>query len=309
VYAGHAVQLSDLKAQLLRDASLISDSAGHYHGKVSALSCPSCGSPVSCVPGVTVHIVCPSCHAQVDTSGPVATVLAAGAAVSAVRFTLELGSEALIDGTRYSVLGAMRREALGESSMWSEYLLYAAGRKFLWLVETDEGWQRTEVLDRWPAWDGMGHAAIDSVNFTQASSYAARVVFAAGSFNWRVKAGDTVQVSEFVAQGNPVLGNLVPGDAGGMRLAAEVTAEEMTWSRSQPMPLDQVRALFGEHVHAELQPHPKYRDTARRLLIMLFIVNAIPLLFATRNALPYALLGAAAIYLPAYFLDRLDGSG
>jgi len=302
VYAGRAVELSDLKAQLLRDASQISDSAGHFHGKVSALSCPSCGSPVGCVPGITVHIVCPSCHAQVDTSGTVATVLAAGAALSAIRFTLELGSEATIDGTRYTVLGAMRREEVGEASMWSEYLLYAAGRKFLWLVETEEGWQQTEVLDRWPAWDGAGHAALDSMNFTQESSYAARVTFAAGSFNWRVSAGDTVQVTEFVARGTPARGTAA------LRLASEVTPEEMTWSRSQPMPLDRVRALFGEHVHAAQQPHPKYMETARRLLIILFIVNAIPLFFATANALPYALLGAAAIYLPAYFLDRLDSS-
>jgi hypothetical protein len=307
VYVGRAVELTDLKAQLLRDASQISDSAGHFHGKVSALSCPACGSPVKCVPGVTVHIVCPSCHAQVDTAGPTAAVLAAGAALDATRFTLELGSEALIDGTRYSVLGAMRREEVGEGSSWSEYLLYAAGRKFLWLVETDEGWQRTEVLDRWPVWDGAGHAAIDSMTFNRTSQYAARVVFAAGSFNWRVSVGDTVQVTEFVAQGNLVQSYLAQGDpAGALRLAAEVTPEEMTWSRSQPMPLDQVRALFGEHVHAELQPHPKYMETARRLLIMLLIVNAIPIFFAAGNALPYALLGAAAIYLPAYFLDRLD---
>jgi hypothetical protein len=296
VYVGSAVELGELKAQLLRDASQISDSAGHFHGKVSALSCPACGSPVSCVPGVTVHIVCPSCHAQVDTSGPAATVLAAGAALTAVRFTLELGSQALIDGTRYTVLGAMRRAEVGETSAWSEYLLYAAGRKFLWLVETEEGWQRSEVLDRWPAWDGTRHAAIDGITFTQTSQYAARVLFAAGSFNWRVSVGDTVQVTEY-AQGNP---------GGAQRLAAEVTPEEMTWSRSQPMPLDQVRALFGEHVHAELQPHPTYLQTARRLLIVLVIINAIPLFFATANAIPYALLGAAAIYLPAYFLDRLD---
>jgi hypothetical protein len=317
VYAGRAVQLSDLKAQLLRDASQITDSAGHFHGKVSALSCPACGSPVSCVPGITVHIVCPSCHAQVDTSGQVATVLAAGAALNAIRFTLELGSEALIDGARYTCLGAMRREEVGEGSMWSEYLLYAAGRKFVWLVETDEGWQQTDVLDRWPSWDGAGHAALDSMNFSQVSRYDARVTFAAGSFNWRVSAGDTVQVTEFVAQGTVAQGTVAQGTvaqygnpAAALRLAAEVTPEEMTWSRSQPMPLDRVRALFGEHVHAAQQPHPKYMETARRLLIMLLIVNAIPLFFATANALPYALLGAAAIYLPAYFLDRLDdGSG
>jgi hypothetical protein len=119
-------------------------------------------------------------------------------------------------------------------------------------------------------------------------------VFAAGSFNWRVSAGDVVQVTEFAGAG------------GAQRLAAEVTPEEMTWSRSQPMPLDQMRALFGEHVHAQSQPHPKYMETARRLLIILLVINAIPIFFAAGDALPYALLGAAAIYLPAYFLDRLD---
>jgi hypothetical protein len=256
IYAGRAVQLAELKPQLLRDTSQISDSAGHFHGKVSALSCPSCGSSVGCVPGVTVHIVCPSCHAQVDTSGPVATVISAGAALDAAGFTLELGSTAQIDGARYTVLGAMRREEVGEGSSWSEYLLYAAGRRFLWLVETDEGWQRSEVLDVWPNWDGAGRAALGSVTYGQSSQYAARVVFAAGSFNWRVSVGDTVQVTEFVAQGTVAQGILGQGMGGASRLAAEVTPEEMTWSRSQPLPLDQIRALFGEHVHADLQPHP-----------------------------------------------------
>jgi hypothetical protein len=67
-----------------------------------------------------------------------------------------------------------------------------------------------------------------------------------------------------------------------------------------------VRACVGNHVHVESQPHPRYRDTARRLLIAMALINAIPLLFATGHVMPYAILGALAIYLPAYFLDKLD---
>jgi hypothetical protein len=294
VYVGQAIQLGDIKAQLLRDPSQISDTAGRYHGKVSALSCPSCGAPVATAPGITVHIVCPSCHAQVDTTGEAAAVLAAGAKAESVHFTLALGDSSTLDGVRYTILGAMRR-ADDDGYSWSEYLLYAPGRKFVWLVETDEGWQRAEVLDRWPDWDGAGHASIDRVNFAQSSQYNARVTFAAGSFNWRVNVGDRVQVTEFAA--------------GNMRLAAEVTREEMTWSRSGPLPLDQVRASAGAHIHADQHPHPKYADTARRLLIALLAVNCIPLLFATGNVFPYVLLGAAAIYLPAFFLDKLEASG
>ena len=295
VYAGQAVKLTDLKPQLLRDADRISDSAGRFRGKVSALACPSCGAPVNCAPGATVHIVCPSCHAEVDTAGSVATVLAAGAALDKVKFTLALGAEAAIDGSRYTILGAMRRTDGDGASEWSEYLLYAPGRAFIWLIETEGGWQRAEVLDRWPTWDGAGHASLDGRNFNKREEYGARVTFAAGAFNWRVSVGDTVHVTEFVA--------------GSLGLAAEATNEELTWSRSSPLALDQIRAWFGGHVHVEQQPHPKYADTARRILIVYLVVNAIPLLFATGNSLPYALLGAAAIYLPAYFFDRLDAEG
>jgi Domain of unknown function (DUF4178) len=290
VYVGQSVELADLKPQLLRDAATISDAAGHFRGKVSALTCPSCGAAVKCVPGLTVHIVCPNCHTAVDTAGSVATVLAAGQSVERVRFTLELGSDATISGARYTVLGEMRRSD-GESA-WSEYLLYSPGKKFIWLIETEEGWQSAEVLDRWPTWDGAGHASLDQHQFDKSSEYSASVLFAAGSFNWRVKIGDTVRVTEF--------------SSGPLRLAAEVSREEMTWSRSSAVPLDQVRAWFGAHVQAEEQPHPGYRATAKKILFPMLIVNAIPLTLASGNVLVYTLLAAAAIYIPAWFLDTMD---
>jgi hypothetical protein len=291
-YVGQAVDLKTLKAQLLRDTSQIADAAGRFHGKVSALTCPSCGAPVKVVPGIMIQVLCPSCHATVDTAGSAAAVLAAGAAVEAVRFTLTLGSEATINGARYTLLGTMRRGETDGSSSWSEYLLYSPGRSFLWLVETSEGWQRAEVLDRWPTWDGAGSASLDGASFTKVGEYGSRVLFAAGSFNWRVRVGDEVQVTEYAS--------------GSSRLAAEIAAEEFTWSRATPVPLDQVRAWFGGHVHAAEQPHPKYVDLARRIVIVVLAVNAIPLLLSTSNTLAYILFGAAAIYLPAYFLDRLD---
>jgi Domain of unknown function (DUF4178) len=297
LYVGQAVELTDLKPQLLRDVSQIEGAAGRFRGKVTALACPSCGSPVQCVPGVTVHIVCPSCHAEVDTIGAAATVLAAGAATLAVRFTLELGSEATIGGSRYTVLGAMRRAETDDGdAVWSEYLLYSPGAKFIWLVETSEGWQRGEVLDHWPQWDGGAHAVLDGHSYNKASDYGARVVFAVGAFNWRVSVGDVVRVAEF--------------SDGPLRLAAELSDEELTWSRSGAIALDQVRAWFGAHVHAELHPHPRYMDTARHLVIVLLVINAIPLLFATSSCLLFTLLAIAAIYVPAYYFDRLDaGAG
>lgn len=287
LYNGQAVELAELKPQMLRDAAAIKDAAGHYRGKVSALTCPSCGAAVKCVVGVTIHVVCPSCHAAVDTSGSVATVLAAGQSVEGQRFALELGSEANVVGIRYTVLGAMRRSD-GESD-WSEYLLYAPGLKFLWLIETEDEWLRAEVLDRWPVWDSADRVSVGQLAFRRSSEYDARVVFAVGSFNWRVKVGDTVHVTEFAS--------------GPLGLAAETTAEEMTWSRSSVIALDQVRAWFGGHVQSEHHPVPSYCATAKRVLVPLLLVNAIPLLLGPASVLLYLLLAAGAIYLPAYMLD------
>lgn len=295
VYVGQSVELAALAPQLLRDADEICDAAGHFRGKVSALACPACGAPVKCAPGITVHLVCPSCHSTVDTAGSVATVLAAGAAVEAVRFTLTLGATAGIDGATYTVLGAMRRAETADAFSWSEYLLYAPGKRFVWLVEADDGWQRAEVLDRWPVWQGAGKATLDDQSFTEVSEYGARVLFAAGSFNWRVSVGDVTRVTEFAA--------------GPVRLAAEITSEELNWSRSSNVALDQVRAWFGAHVQADAKPQPKYTALARHLVVLLFVVNAIPLLFAPSAVLLYSLAAAAAIYLPAFFLDRLDAEG
>ncbi len=291
VYQGRAVQLSDLKPQLLRDPATIQDSAGHFRGKVSALDCPSCGAAVQSVPGATVHIICPNCHAAVDTAGDVATVLAAGHAVTRVPFTLALGSDATIAGSRYTVLGSMRRSD-NEGWGWSEYLLYSPGKPFIWLIETSDGWQRAEVLDRWPAWDGAGHAVAGNTSFDKSADYDSRVDFAVGSFNWRVKVGDTVRVTEF--------------EAAGKRLAAEVSREEMTWSSASLVPPDQIHAWFGAGVSAPATAHSNYRTLAKRVLVPMLIVNAIPLLLATGSVLGYTLLATLAIYLPAYFLDASE---
>jgi hypothetical protein len=291
VYQGRAVELSDLKPQLLRDPAAIRDSAGRFRGKVSALNCPACGAGVNCVPGATVHIICPSCHAAVDTAGEVATVLAAGDRAARTPFTLALGLEATMAGARYTILGAMRRSDNGGST-WSEYLLYSPGKPFIWLIESSGEWQRASVLDRWPSWDRAGHAKVGNVAFDKKADYSARVDVAVGAFNWRVKVGDTVRVTEF--------------EAAGKRLAAEVSREEMTWSLAVPVAPDQIRAWFGVGVSDAQTTHPGYRAMAKRVLLPMLIVNAIPLLLATRGALGYTLLATLAIYVPAYFLDAAE---
>jgi hypothetical protein len=293
LYLGEAVTLSQMKCEQLRDTDAIADSSGNLKGKVSSLSCPHCGSPIKYVPGATSALLCPSCHSSVDVAGATAEVIAAGQRVAAIPLTLELGANANIEGTVYVVMGALKRAASDGS--WTEYLLYASRKGFLWLVETSEGWQRASVEDIWPAAEGPHSVVLDGRRFQQTEDYQASVEAAIGAFNWQVKVGDTVRILEY--------------QSGAEGLAAEISDTEMTFSRSKPVPLDQVRAWFGQHVHVEAVPHPTYTSTAKNFLWLLLVLNFIPALFGGLASLVLALFIAAFIYVPAVVLDYFDRSG
>src|SRR5471032_207675 len=232
VYAGVAVTLDSLQCQLLRDDDTILRSAGKYRGKLDALDCPSCGSGIKYLPGVTANLICPSCHAQIDAASPKAQVLAAGERIAAVHTTLELGAQTTLNKQEFTIIGMMRRDD-GEGTQWNEYLLHGPRAGFSWLVETSEGWSGANVMPVWPVGAGPASQNLmwDNFPFSSLYEYEATVVYAIGAVNWRVSVGDRVHVAEF--------------SSGQIKLAAEATAEEITWSRSAPVPLDQMKAWFG----------------------------------------------------------------
>ncbi|NVD70719.1 DUF4178 domain-containing protein [Duganella sp. BJB488] len=302
VYTGLAVTLESMKCQLLRDDDTIQRAAGRYRGKLDALDCPSCGSGIKYIPGVTATLVCPACHAQIDAASPKAEVLAAGERVAAVPMTIELGATARINNQDFTIIGMMRR-ADDEGTQWNEYLMYGTRAGFSWLVETDEGWSGSNVMAEWPVAyaPGAPEVTVDRSRFSRLYDYGSVVTFAAGAFNWRVAAGDRTRVEEF--------------SAGQIRLAAESTDQEMTWSRSSPVSADQLKAWFGDKFKGRVGAPAaskggkrRYRDTAKFIIWFMLAINAIPLLMNFSGTWFLSLLGAAAIYLPAWFMDNEDKS-
>jgi hypothetical protein len=298
VFTGVAVTLAELKCQLLRDDEQIKASAGKYRGKLEALDCPSCGGAIQYLPGVAANLVCPSCQSQIDAAGPQALVLAAGARVAAVPSSLELGAQAKIKKQTYQVTGMMRRVD-DEGSEWTEYLLYNPRGGFFWLVETDEGWSRASVMPEWPAWASTQAPTVllDKTEFTKLYEYGSKVVFAAGAFNWRVSVGDSTRVVEF--------------KKGPIRLAAEISAGEMTWSRSTPVAFDQMKAWFGAKFTGRLPGSPpppaaRYRTSAKGFIIFMLVLNAVPLLLEFSRTWHYNLIALVAIMFPAWLLDPDD---
>ncbi|WP_338769060.1 DUF4178 domain-containing protein [Massilia sp. METH4] len=299
VYDGTSVTLESLRPQLLRDDDAIRQTAGRYRGKVQALDCPACGSGIKYLPGMTANLVCPSCRAHLDAASPQVAVLRAGEKLAAVRTTLPLGAEAKVGNQKLTVIGVMRR-ADDEGTEWTEYLLYGPRSGFTWLVETDEGWQRSNAMDSWPARRGDS-VLLHNVGYRRLYAYPARVTFAAGAFNWRVAVGDTVQVEEF--------------EKGQERLTAERTDHEITWSRSKPLALDQLKAWFPGVLKDVMPPLRKpaaltdgsrYRGAAKFLIIVAGALNAVPLMVNFGGTIAYTILAGLALYLPAIFLDNND---
>jgi len=311
IYQGRAVTLDELKPQLLRDPETIKDEAGRFKGKVNNLACPSCGAAIPFSPGATSHLLCPACHAAIDATGSVAEVVEAAKRIDAVHTTIALGAEATIAAVHYTVIGLMRRaEISADGGEWTEYLLYAPQKGFLWLVETDEGWERATVVDTWPYWFAADRALLDGVTFVKLYDYGAVVKYAAGAFNWKVAVGDVNRITEF--------------QAGDVKLAAESDASEMTWSRSTPVTPRDLTMWFGKAIDATQLPQdlPQqagppslfappvggYRRIAKWLTILLVAVNLIPMMFATGRVLMVVLFAIVGLWLPAWILDgRRDG--
>lgn len=294
VYTGHGVTLESLKPQLLRDADQIKESAGKYRGKLDSLECPSCGTAIKYVPGMATKVCCPSCAAQLDATSPKIEVLAKGEKLDRVRLTLPIGASAKINAVDYQVIGAMVL-ADEEGAEWTEYLLFNGRSQFSWLVETEDGWWRSTVLDTWPEFRSLSddHVTHDKAIFNRLYDYEATVRFAAGAFNWRVTVGDRTHIHEF--------------ERGNTRLAAEWTPHEVTWSRSTTIAFDQVAAWFGKNVRGEMQrgTAPASKTSGITLFLWaLFGLNIIPVLL-NFSSIIYPLAAAAAIWLPA----KLFGAG
>lgn len=290
LYAGNAVTLEGMKCQLLRDDEQIKASAGKYRGKVDVLQCRSCGTSIRYLPGLAANCVCPACSTRMDASSPKVEVLLKGEEHERVQFTLALGAVARIGAQTYTVLGAMRRED-DEGESWDEYLLYSTQGPFFWLVETAEGWSRSQVMDDWPTppLPAMHAVQVDGVSYERTWEYPARVAYAAGAFNWRVKSGDVVQVTEY--------------EHGQNGLAAEYTVDELSWSRSSPVAEDQVRSWFGLEKPAEAKAGKKaltQGDIAWRALLWLLGLNFIPLIFNFGPSLFFIFAGLLALFLPMF---------
>ncbi|GGP23814.1 DUF4178 domain-containing protein [Silvimonas iriomotensis] len=288
-YVGKSVTLDGMKCQLLREGSAIADTAGRLRGKISAVNCPQCGSPIAYAPGLTRFMICPACHAESANTPERQEVLATEQQLQSVRTTLKPGDSGNIDGVLWDVLGVMVRREVGENDKWTEYLLFNVMKGFLWLVETSDGWQRVNVMDIWPVPVG-DKISFESASFDHLYQYTGEVTWAAGSFNWRVKVGDRTVINDY--------------RRASITLTSEATPQEMTWSRAQAVTPDELAKWFpniktvAKGNTSAARSATKELETIAKIFSWLMVIINVPLLFSDDDSImPIMICAFALLFL------------
>lgn len=306
VYTGQLVTLDQLKAQLLRGVDEVGRTADRYRGKAVSLACPNCGSPIAYRAGMASFVVCGSCHSEVDCTTSTAIVLEKHKELEALKTSLAPGDIGQIGGKPYAVLGLMQctDNDEDEASTWVEYLLFNEERGLFWLVEQDSGWDKVEVLDTWPRMASADVATLQGKNFRKGSDYRSEVLYAAGTFNWRVRVGDSTQLTEF---GEPAL-----------RLTRETSATEIVWTRSSPVTRMQVAQWFPRNkalIAAAAQPGAALRKkpdnadlafcrkAAKWYAIALAILN-VPVALVKDGGWITLVFGLLLLWVPLWLVGR-----
>ena len=229
VYAGEACSRGDLRFSNLRSDEEIERVTGKLKGGVTGFDCPSCGASLEYHAGFGETVACPTCKAIVGLEGDRRTVVLKQDELAQRQPLLPLGSKGTIRGGNYEVIGFMSRSD-GEGSEWEEYILFSKSSGFMWLTHSGDDWYLGEVLNGLP--DDRGEQVYHAGKlYRQESEYTAKTTFVLGEFNWRVKIGDEVRVTEWAA--------------GGSALTRESYQDEVTWTTSAKIPEAIIAKFFG----------------------------------------------------------------
>jgi hypothetical protein len=195
------------------------------------LACPNCNGPLELrAPDQTLRVACPYCSALVSVEGGALAIIAQQAKKPAPDIALGTAGK-FIDG-ELTVIGYVARSAYLDGEWWPfhEYLLYAPGVGFRWLVCSDGHWSYVQPVATGAVMVNYG-ARYEGVHFQRFQTAELRVDSVLGELYWRVQAGERVSAEDYIAP--PAM------------LSREVSANEQNWSLSTYMTPDAVIAAFG----------------------------------------------------------------
>ncbi|WP_394838372.1 DUF4178 domain-containing protein [Pendulispora rubella] len=203
--------------------------------QVTSLTCPKCGGnfPLR-APDATERLACQFCGMLCDVNQG-ALVALKPLPLPPIPPAIALGAKGNLRGQDVMVLGYVMRSTVvdGERYGWREYLLYvAATSSFVFLLEEDGAWQHIVPIQAGELQQtGPQAFAFRGQAYQYAQGVQAVVDYVLGEFYWRVEQGETVMAYEFHGPG-------------GVKLNQESTKDEVQFSVSTPLGIDELRKAF-----------------------------------------------------------------
>jgi DNA-directed RNA polymerase subunit RPC12/RpoP len=232
------------------------------------LACPNCnGSLELRAPDQTLRVACPYCGSLVSVEGGTLSIIARQSQKPAL--AIALGARGTFADGELTVIGFVGRSAQIDGEWWpfEEYLLYAPGVGFRWLVCSDGHWSYVQPVATGAVEVGLG-AKYRGVTFRRFASAMLRVDSVLGEFYWRVQAGERVQSEDFIAP--PAM------------LSREASPGEENWSLSTYLTPREVERAFGQSLSlpnpvgvAPNQPYPGGVGKVTALAIVAFFAMGI----------------------------------
>jgi hypothetical protein len=188
-------------------------------------NCGNCGAAVELrALQHTRAVACTSCGAILDPRDPNVHILQTAALKNRLTPTIPLGRRGTWGGHPYEVVGFQRRsvgddDGAGTSYGWNEYVLFNPYQGFRYLSEYEGHWNDIRTIRDLPAVSGNGKSMrcrYHGTTYRHFQRATAKTDFVLGEFPWRVRVGDTVNVSDYVAPPQMV--------------SAESTDDATTWS-------------------------------------------------------------------------------
>ena len=228
IFAGRVVDLPSLG---IPPSALVNREVKRV--RLQAANCPQCNGALDFkAPDSTKRVGCPYCGALLDTATGKLRFLASLPDPERAPL-LPLGSKGTLEGTEWTVIGLMQRSCTVEGVRypWQEYLLWASGAGFCFLMESNRHWTHLRPLPAGEVRVSVGSAAYHGgVRYRAFQKVTAITETVRGEFYWKVRAGERAEATEYVAPPHSI--------------NVDASPDEVTYTRGTYLTPQQVQAAF-----------------------------------------------------------------
>lgn len=211
----------------------------------ATISCPECGCVISYVDRrKSAFFSCPQCATYFTSSLGARQALRKFNRTDEYGPSIPLGTQGIVDGQEYILVGFMTKKEAGSDTYWDEYAFFSPGDQwYLMLAEFDGHWMiitrsDNQFIDEQQAIGGKNFAYEHGVPYELYLSYQFTVVDAVGEFDWDILSDEELTTFEYVSAPNILVNEQRNGKPG--------------WFRARYINPRELMGLFG--VSPELFP-------------------------------------------------------